>query len=226
MVFSGDFKQAIVFSLLLHISALVTFAHFFAHDSSLGRDDAVMVSIASSINVQGREDARAAEELEQAQRSIEAQAQKPPAIKQQVKTNKVEQNSTLKAQYRKAQSQSEQKSDSSIGSGNRLADQVSDEVGDGGSGAGERARILSAPRPEYPIRARQIGFEGKVDLAVKIAADGSVEQVDVIESSGREDCDQSALSTLLHRWRFAPAVLKGEPITSREVVVVRFQLRG
>ena len=96
--------------------------------------------------------------------------------------------------------------------------------GDGGNGGGERARILRAPRPEYPFRARQAGFEGKVTLDVTIAADGSVEAVRVLEGSGRADCDQAARITLKDQWQFAPAILSGEPVRSNERVVVRFQL--
>lgn len=99
-------------------------------------------------------------------------------------------------------------------------------VGDGGSVGGERARIVSAPRPEYPFRARQAGFEGKVVLDVTIAADGQVDQVEIVESSGRDDCDQAARIALRDRWRFAPATYVGEPISSHERVVVRFRLIG
>ena len=98
--------------------------------------------------------------------------------------------------------------------------------GDGGNGGGERARILRAPRPEYPFRARQAGFEGKVTLGVTIAADGQVEEVKILESSGRDDCDDVARQTLQKQWQFAPAIINGEPVRSTERVVVRFQLIG
>jgi len=108
-------------------------------------------------------------------------------------------------------------SGSSIGVG-------ANDLGGAGIVDGTRARILRAPKPEYPLRARQAGFEGTVTLNVAIAADGQVERVTILESSGRDDCDEAARASLLEKWQFAPAVVKGEPVGSSERVVVRFQL--
>ncbi|MCB0318333.1 MAG: energy transducer TonB, partial [Bdellovibrionales bacterium] len=88
-----------------------------------------------------------------------------------------------------------------------------------------QVRIVQAPKPPYPFRARKLGFEGEVELAITIGKDGFVKTGNIIRSSGRNDCDSSALDTVLSKWRFSPATFSGIPIESKEQVVVRFQLR-
>lgn len=88
-----------------------------------------------------------------------------------------------------------------------------------------RAEILDAPTPHYPTAARRAGFEGRVVLDVAISVEGSVREALVEESSGRGDCDQSAVKTLVEEWRFRPAARGGFPIESRERVVVVYSLR-
>ncbi len=61
---------------------------------------------------------------------------------------------------------------------------------------------ITAPKPPFPIGARKMGFNGTVELAIIIGKDGSVVTAEISHSSGREDCDQSALDTIKERWKF------------------------
>ena len=93
-----------------------------------------------------------------------------------------------------------------------------------GSGDTNKVRVISAPKPPYPPRALKLGFEGSVTLGLRIASDGDVVEAKVEKSSGRIDCDQSALNTALKYWRFSPATLDGRPVESRENVVVVYKI--
>lgn len=101
---------------------------------------------------------------------------------------------------------------------------LSSQSGGMGSGDSLKPRIVSAPKPPYPPKALRMGFEGKVTLSLHIAADGRVIEAELLKSSGRTDCDQSAINTALSYWRFSPATLNGRPIESREKVVVVYEI--
>jgi TonB family protein len=95
--------------------------------------------------------------------------------------------------------------------------------GQGGSG-GSRPRYIENPKPDYPLEARNKGYEGKVLLQVEVLLNGRVGDIFVKESSGYEVLDQSALDTV-KKWRFIPAK-KGEvPIPCWVNVPITFQLR-
>lgn len=87
---------------------------------------------------------------------------------------------------------------------------------DGVAAPGERVR------PRYPPRARQIGREADVDLAVLIEADGAVSEV-VLARSGGEDFDREAIEAV-RRERWRPATRAGVPVASRVHFRVRFRL--
>ena len=97
--------------------------------------------------------------------------------------------------------------------------------GEGGGGGIARASVLDGPKPRYPYSARMAGFEGRVVLDVVVSADGTVSAASVAKSSGRDDCDASALDTLRSEWSFKPAVRNGLPVESRERVVIVYNLR-
>lgn len=68
------------------------------------------------------------------------------------------------------------------------------------------------PKPEYPADARAAGLSGRVVLLVSIAADGSVTDARVLQSSGVASLDRSAQTTVQSRWRFEPARSAGVPV--------------
>lgn len=81
------------------------------------------------------------------------------------------------------------------------------------------------PPPEYPSGARRRGIEGEVVVKVTIRPDGSCSDAVVVESSGSESLDASALQAVL-QWRYRPATRGGAPVESTQRVRFVFRLEG
>ncbi|MGC3968007.1 MAG: TonB family protein [Pirellulales bacterium] len=77
--------------------------------------------------------------------------------------------------------------------------------------------VRARPDPTYPVRLIPYRVKASVKVAVTVGADGRVEKITVLESSGYEDMDQSAVETIRERWVFDPA-LKGEQKVAHEVM--------
>jgi periplasmic protein TonB len=97
-------------------------------------------------------------------------------------------------------------------------------LGNGTGSGSAHAAYAQNPGPKYPIEARRRAQEGTVLLRIKVSADGSVEQVEIAQSSGFDLLDESALETVRARWRFVPALRAGTPIESWCMVPIRFAL--
>jgi len=70
----------------------------------------------------------------------------------------------------------------------------------------------SCPPPPYPRRAERLGWEGTVVLEIDVAADGTVADARIAESSGHGLLDEAALRAV-RGWRFTPAKdAAGEPV--------------
>ncbi len=80
---------------------------------------------------------------------------------------------------------------------------------------------ISRPAPVYPQEAMRRGIGGTVRVQVTVAPDGSVERMDVTQSSGNRYLDRAALSAV-RRWRFNPAVHNGQPVSATVVIPVDF----
>ena len=98
----------------------------------------------------------------------------------------------------------------------------------GGSGEGRSGasspRYGENPKPDYPLEARQKGYQGEVLLKVEVLQNGRVGEVQVEKSSGYEILDQSAIDAV-KKWRFIPA-RKGEiAIPCWVNIPFKFQLR-
>lgn len=102
-----------------------------------------------------------------------------------------------------------------------------------GAGAGGRRLFseaeldgLAAPaervRPRYPERARFLGRESDVKLAVTVEADGALSDVTVVRSGG-DEFDREALAAI-RRERWLPARRAGEPVAAVVTFTVRFRL--
>lgn len=57
--------------------------------------------------------------------------------------------------------------------------------------------VMQSHEPQYPPLARQKGLEGKVRLRAFYNNEGSITQVDVVDSSGTKMLDESARKALL-----------------------------
>jgi TonB family protein len=75
-------------------------------------------------------------------------------------------------------------------------------AGNGNGADGLRAFCADCPAPDYPSRARRQGWQGAVDVALAIGADGAVTVARVERSSGYPALDDVALD-VARRSRFA-----------------------
>lgn len=77
--------------------------------------------------------------------------------------------------------------------------------------------------PNYPLLARQRGWQGLVLLRLSIGVDGAVTNVAVERSSGYEVLDAEAVAAV-RTWRGTPARRGGEAVPTEETLPVRFRL--
>lgn len=75
--------------------------------------------------------------------------------------------------------------------------------------------------PTYPPAAARLRETGTVALILHIAADGFVDHVDVVKSSGYPLLDQAAVARL-RTWHFTPATRGGIPVSSIYKIAVTF----
>jgi protein TonB len=84
---------------------------------------------------------------------------------------------------------------------------------------------LNSPAPRYPQEALRMGAGGTVRVRVTVAADGSVDRLELAEGSGNRYLDRAALEAV-RRWRFQPATRGGQPTAAEVVVPITFNLGG
>jgi protein TonB len=84
-------------------------------------------------------------------------------------------------------------------------------------------RLVDTPAVPYPVRARRLGWEGRVVLELVVSARGTVEKVTIATSSGHRVLDRAAAAAARH-WRFRPATRGGRPIAHTVRVPVDFAL--
>ncbi|MEW5853284.1 MAG: energy transducer TonB, partial [Myxococcota bacterium] len=74
-------------------------------------------------------------------------------------------------------------------------------------------RLLERPEPVYPEAERARRADARVVLLLTVGEDGSVREVEVVESGGAS-FDQAAVEAV-KRWRFEPARLDGNATAVR-----------
>jgi protein TonB len=85
-------------------------------------------------------------------------------------------------------------------------------------------KLAFNPPPPYPREAYLLGQQGMLILEVKVNTEGMVDSIRVVQSSGVDSLDESALSTV-RKWRFEPARRGGLAVTATVNVPVRFRIR-
>jgi len=83
--------------------------------------------------------------------------------------------------------------------------------------------VLNQPLPSYTPEARQARAEGIVLLKAVICKDGSVTNPVVLRGLGY-GLDESAIETILRRWRFSPGTRDGVPVDVQANIEVFFKL--
>jgi TonB family protein len=86
----------------------------------------------------------------------------------------------------------------------------------------ERARLVSALRPEYPPAARAQAVEATVSLEIVVDREGSVAEARVVRGAGY-GFEESAVRALL-KARFSPARRNNQPVRVRMQWTVDFRL--
>jgi protein TonB len=77
--------------------------------------------------------------------------------------------------------------------------------------------------PVYPVESARRGEEGTVVLLVHITPLGTPGSIDILQTSGYLDLDESARSAVLH-WHFNPAKQDGVATATDFSLQVRFRL--
>ena len=77
--------------------------------------------------------------------------------------------------------------------------------------------------PPYPVDAIRLRLEGVVMLQLRITAEGTVEDVQLIQSSGHRVLDEAAIKAVA-RWKGEPAKRWGRAVGSVERLPIRFRL--
>ena len=75
----------------------------------------------------------------------------------------------------------------------------------------------------YPLKARQMGVEGQVDVQFVVGKDGSVTDVEVVKGISAE-CDSEAVRVVRSIPAFKPATQNGKPVNVRMIVPIAFKL--
>lgn len=83
----------------------------------------------------------------------------------------------------------------------------------------------SQPAPRYPAEALRMNVGGIVRVRVTVAADGSVDRLELAEGSGNRYLDRAAMEAV-RRWRFQPATRDGQPVSADVVVPISFAPSG
>ncbi len=79
--------------------------------------------------------------------------------------------------------------------------------------------------PEYPVRARERGVEGWVDLEYTVARDGTTYDVTVRAAEPAGTFDRAAIQAV-ERWRYEPKVVNNSVVEQRVTARLRFQLEN
>ena len=88
-----------------------------------------------------------------------------------------------------------------------------------------KAAYLQNPKPPYPPLAFRLRAEGKVVLIAEVLPNGQSGSVKIVESSGNEMLDKSALETV-KKWKFTPARKDGVIITQAVRIPITFSLKN
>lgn len=84
-------------------------------------------------------------------------------------------------------------------------------------------RLIREVKPHYSAGAMERGIQGRVEMDVTIAADGTVSDVKVTRPLDPE-LDQIAIDTV-RQWRFSPATVNGQPVPVIVTVENSFTLK-
>ena len=77
--------------------------------------------------------------------------------------------------------------------------------------SGTWAKPIWRMNPRYPRKEARRGVEGWVDVSFVISPEGTVDELIVDDSSGRESFEKATLR-YLRKWRYEPATVDDKPV--------------
>lgn len=80
------------------------------------------------------------------------------------------------------------------------------------------------PSPTIPDDLRGASLDTTVTAQFMVSPEGSPTDVKIIKSSGNDELDSAALDTA-KKWRFKPATRDGQPIESRVILHIEFEVQ-
>lgn len=83
--------------------------------------------------------------------------------------------------------------------------------------------LVSAPKPEYPYRAKRLGLRAMLRVRLLVDTTGHVERVDILGGDHADQFAESVRSTLV-RWRFKPGTRKGAPVYWVAILPISFEM--
>ena len=83
-------------------------------------------------------------------------------------------------------------------------------------------QVIFDPEPSFSDEARKAKAQGVVMLLLVVGKDGLPHDIRVGQSLGM-GLDEKAIDAV-HRWRFRPATLNGQPVATEIAVQVDFRL--
>jgi protein TonB len=86
----------------------------------------------------------------------------------------------------------------------------------------ELPEAIERPAPDYPAEARRAGVEGTVIVQALVGRDGRVKDARIVKTVPGLD---EAAEACVRRWRFKPAMSKGQPVAVWVAIPVKFTLK-
>ena len=86
-------------------------------------------------------------------------------------------------------------------------------------------KLVNYANPVYPHQAMENEEEGTVKLRIFVAPDNSVEQVEIVESSGSPLLDKAAVAAA-RQYRFQAALRNGKPVHTVFTTRFTFQMHS
>jgi len=83
--------------------------------------------------------------------------------------------------------------------------------------------VKNSPAPDYPDEAREKGHEGTVIVEAVVDVDGTVESVEITQSSGYRELDKAAKDAA-KQWVFSEPTKDGQPVMTVVVITFKFEL--
>ena len=88
----------------------------------------------------------------------------------------------------------------------------------------EYPTVLKSVTPKYPEEARKKGIEGEVVVQALVDKKGEVQDLKILKNqSGSEELGKAAMDAV-KQWKFKPATKKGDTVSIRIAIPIKFRL--